>query len=152
MSCQGSDRELLGLVREHFVQLTKFAHSDGAQRHCPKFNAYINILYAGDEATGDGDKASSGKQPRVLQRCRLDKSLASEYFTGTKPSTGAVSTIEGLETGHLSPHSFFFTVVVGEGISVAASGDEALFGGDSAAMTMLVDLFVAELTGILERA
>ncbi|KUI54199.1 Nonribosomal peptide synthetase 2 [Cytospora mali] len=146
-----SDEDLIGFVQDHLAQLTKFAQSDGAQKFCPRFNAHINILYPGDDAGGEGEKAGDSGL-KVLQRHRLDERLASEYFTVTQPSTSAASMIQGLETDHLSPHRFFFNVIVREGISVAASGDEALFGGDREMVTRVVDDFAAELTRILEHA
>ncbi|KAK7724299.1 NRPS [Diaporthe eres] len=152
-STPASDKYLIDFVQGHLAQLTKFAQSDGAQRFSPKFNAHINILYPGDAADSEGDQQATGDAGlAVLQRHRLDERLASEYFTVTRPSADAASTIEWLETGHLSPHRFFFNVIVRDGgVSVAASGDEALFGGDRAAVTSVVDGFAAELTRILER-
>ncbi|ROW02126.1 hypothetical protein VSDG_02384 [Cytospora chrysosperma] len=146
-----SDKDLIGFVQGHLAQLTKFAQSDGAQKFCPKFNAYINILYPGDYADGEAGEASESGF-KVLQRHRLDEQLASEYFTITQPSTSAVSMIQGLETVHLSPHRFFFNIIVREGISVAASGDEALFGGDRDMVAGVVDDFAVELTRILQHA
>lgn len=152
-STPASDKHLIGLVQEHLAQLTKFAQSDGAQKFCPKYNAHINILYPGDDANGEGEGAKAGDSGlKVLQRHRLDERLASEYFTATQPSTSADSMIQGLETSHLSPHRFFFNVIVREGISVAASGDEALFGDDREMVARVVDDFAAELTRILEQA
>lgn len=153
-SSPASDKDSIDFVQGHLAQLTKFAQSDSAQKFSPKFNAHINILYPGeanaDDSEGGGQAGDAGLV--VLQRHRLDEHLASEYFTVTEPSTTADSTIEGLETAHLSPHRFFFNVIVREGgVSVAASGDEALFGGDRAAVMGLMDSFAAELTKILER-
>ncbi|POS76781.1 hypothetical protein DHEL01_v204829 [Diaporthe helianthi] len=146
----GNDKALIDFVQGHLAQLTKFAQSDGVQRFSPRYNAHINILYPGEtntEGSSEGDAVL-----KVLQRHRLDEYLASEYFTVTEPSTTADSTIEGLETAHLSPHRFFFNVIVRDGgISISASGDEALFGGDRVAVTGLMDSFAAELTRILER-
>lgn len=152
-----SDRDLIDFVQGHLAQLTKFAQSDGAQGFSPRFNAHINILYPGDavadSSEGEDHQAAGDAGLAVLQRHRLDERLASEYFTVTRPSAEAASTIEWLETAHLSPHRFFFNVIVRDGgVSVAASGDEALFGGDRAAVTSVVDGFAAELTRILERA
>lgn len=153
-SAPASDKGLIDFVQGHLAQLTKFAQSDGAQGFSPKFNAHINILYPGDAADSEADRQATGDAGlAVLRRHRLDERLASEYFTVTRPSAEAASTIEWLETGHLSPHRFFFNVIVRDGgVSVAASGDEALFGGDRAAVTSVVDSFAAELTRILERA
>ncbi|KAG8164312.1 hypothetical protein KVR01_006230 [Diaporthe batatas] len=150
-SAAANDKDLIEFVQGHLAQLTKFAQSDGAQRFSPRFNAHINILYPGEAKTDDGNSQGDAGLA-VLQRHRLDERLASEYFTVTEPSTTADSMIEGLETGHLSPHRFFFNVIVRDGgVSVAASGDEALFGGDRAAVMGLMDSFAAELTKILER-
>ncbi|KAG6360011.1 hypothetical protein INS49_011067 [Diaporthe citri] len=153
-STPATDKDLVDFVQGHLAHLTKFAQSDGAQGFSPRFNAHINILYPGDAADSEGgDQATGDAGLAVLQRHRLDEGLASEYFTVTRPSAKAASTIEWLETGHLSPHRFFFNVTVRDGgVSVAASGDEALFGGDRAAVTSVVDGFAAELTRILERA
>lgn len=149
-SAAANDKDLIDHVQGHLAQLTKFAQSDAAQRFSPRFNAHINILYPGKNNTDNNSEGDAGLV--VLQRHRLDEYLASEYFTVTEPSTTADSTIEGLETGHLSPHRFFFNVIVRDGgVSVAASGDEALFGGDRAAVMGLMDSFAAELTKILER-
>lgn len=152
-----SDKDLIDFVQGHLAQLTKFAQAEGAQRFTPKFNAHINILYPGDSNAdadvAEGEQATGDAGLTVLQRHRLDERLASEYFTVTKPSASTASTIDGLETSHLSPHRFFFNVIVRDGgVSVAASGDEALFGGDRAVVTSVVDGFAAELTRILERA
>lgn len=148
-----SDKDLIDFVQGHLAQLTKFAQSDGAQKFSPRFNAHINILYPGESNADEGEQAVGDDGLTVLQRHRIDERLASEYFTVTQPSTSTTSTIDGLETAHLSPHRFFFNVIVRDGgVSVAASGDEALFGGDRAAVTSVVDGFVAELTKILESA
>jgi ferricrocin synthase len=145
-----SDKDLIEFVQGHLAQLSKFAQSDGAQRFSPKFNAHINILFPGDN-NAEGDDRPGDAGLTILQRHRLDEHLALEYFTVTEPSTAAASTIEGLETGHLSPHRFFFNVIIRDGgASVAASGDEALFGGDRAAVMSLIASFTAELTKILE--
>lgn len=152
-----SDKDLIDFVQGHLAQLTKFAQSEGAQRFSPRFNAHINILYPGDSNAdadaAEGEQAVGDAGLVVLQRHRLDERLASEYFTVTQPSASTASMIDGLETSHLSPHRFFFNVIVRDGgVSVAASGDEALFGGDRAVVTSVVDGFAAELTRILERA
>lgn len=151
-----SDEGLIDFVQGHLAQLTKFAQSDDTQKFSPKFNAHLNILYPGggdDAGEGEGGQNTGDAGLTVLRRHRLDEGLASEYFTVTRPSASAASTIEWLETGHLSPHRFFFNVIVrDDGVSVAASGDKALFGGDRAAVTSVVDGFAAELTRILERA
>lgn len=151
-----SDKDLIDFVQGHLAQLTKFAQSDGAQKFSPKFNAHINILYPGgnnNNADAEGEQATGDAGLAVLQRHRLDERLAAEYFTVTQPSASTASTIDGLETSHLSPHRFFFNVIVRDGgVSVAASGDEALFGGDRAAVSRVVDGFAAELTRIIERA
>lgn len=150
-----SDKDLIDFVQGHLAQLTKFAQSDATQRFSPKFNAHINILYPGEsDADAEGEQAATGDAGlAVLQRHRLDERLAAEYFTVTQPSAETASTIDGLETGHLSPNRFFFNVIVRDGgISVAASGDEALFGGDRAVVSSVVDGFAAELTKIIDRA
>lgn len=155
-STPASDKDLIDFVQGHLAQLTKFAQSDGAQGFSPRFNAHINILYPGDNNNADAEtnQAAGDAGLAVLQRHRLDEGLASEYFTVTRPSPSTASTVDGLETAHLSPHRFFFNVIVreGGGVSVAASGDEALFGGDRVAVTSVVEGFAAELTKILERA
>ncbi|ROV89246.1 hypothetical protein VPNG_10264 [Cytospora leucostoma] len=150
-STPASDKYMIGIVQAHLAQLTKFAQSDGAQKFCPRFNTHLNILYPGEDADGEGVKAGDSGL-KALKRYRLDERLASEYFTVTQPSTFASSMIQGLETGHLSPHRFYFNVIIREGISVAASGDEALFGSDQEMVARVVDDFAAELTRILEHA
>ncbi|KAK7729785.1 NRPS [Cytospora paraplurivora] len=150
-STPASDKYLIGLVQGHLAQLTKFAQSDSTQKFCPRFNTYLNILYPGEDASGEGSTAGDSGL-KVLKRYKLDERLASEYFTVTQPSTFAASMIQGLETGHLSPHRFFFNVIVREGISVAASGDEALLGSDREMVARVVDDFAAELTRILKHA
>ncbi|KAK7425996.1 hypothetical protein QQZ08_007578 [Neonectria magnoliae] len=140
-----SDELLLDAVQDHLAQLTKFAQSDGAQKFCPRFNSYINILYPDEHV-----KAATS----VLRRHRLGEPLASDYFTITESSSSTVSTIEELDTAHLCPHRFFLNVIVhqGQGISVAVSGDEALSGGDLAVVTKLVSYFGSELAKIIEGA
>ncbi|KAI3396007.1 hypothetical protein diail_578 [Diaporthe ilicicola] len=145
-SSSTSDEDLLHFIQEHLVQLTKFAQSDSARKFCPRFNAHINILYPGDAGSGSKDEDDLN----ILRRHRLEERLASDYFTVTQPSASTVSTIEGLEMGHLSPHNFFFNVIVREGISVAASGDQACFGEDRQKVEKVVSLFAAELTKIIQ--
>ncbi|KAK7409428.1 hypothetical protein QQX98_008389 [Neonectria punicea] len=140
-----SEEHLLDTVQDHLAQLTKFAQSDGAQKFCPRFNSYINILYPDEHV-----KAATN----VLSRHRLGEPLASDYFTITEASSSTVSTIEELDTAHLCPHRFFLNVIVhqGQDISVAVSGDEALSGGDLAMVTKLVSYFGSELAKIIEDA
>ncbi|KAL1849840.1 NRPS protein [Diaporthe australafricana] len=140
-----SDEDLMHFIQDHLAQLTKFAQSDGVRKFCPRSNANINILYPG----GDGNDSTDEAGLNVLRRHRLEESLASDYFTVTQPSATTVATIEGLEVDHLSPHNFFFNVIVREGISVAASGDEACFGEDRQMVGNVVALFAEELTKIL---
>ncbi|KAJ0124870.1 Nonribosomal peptide synthetase 2 [Diaporthe amygdali] len=151
LDAPSSGKDLIDLVQGHLAQLTKFAQSDDTQKFCPRFNTHINILYPGNDADADEEKVGDSGL-KALQRYRLDERLASEYFTITQPSGSSTSTIEGLNTDHLSPHRFFFNVIVRDGISVAASGDEALFGGDRAVVTRMIDDFATELAKILEHA
>lgn len=144
-SSSTSDEDLMHFIQEHLAQLTKYAQSDGARKFCPRFNANINILYP----AGDGNDSTDEDGLKVLRRHRLEERLASDYFTVAQPSATTVSTIEGLEMHHLSPHNFFFNVIVREGISVAASGDEACFGEDRQMFEKVVALFAVELTKIL---
>lgn len=146
-----SEEHLLDFVQHHLAQLTKFAQSDSVQRFCPQFNSYLNILYPGYNATGIGDEDTKAAT-KVLSRYRLEEPLASEYFTTTKPSSSMVSTIEELETSHLSPHRLFFNVIVrhGQDISASVSGDEALYGGDLAMVAKFALYFGSELGKIIE--
>ncbi|XP_044724647.1 AMP-binding enzyme domain-containing protein [Hirsutella rhossiliensis] len=148
-----SEEHLLDFVQDHLAQLTKFAQSDGVQQFRPRFNSYINILYAGDNAAGVEDDEVEAAT-KVLSRHRLREPLASDYFTVTKPSSSTFSTIEELETSHLCPHRFFLNVIVhrGEYIRVAVSGDDALCGGDLTMVTKLVSYFGSALAKIIEGA
>ena len=134
------------------AQLTKFGQADGVQQFCPRFNSYINILFPDDNTTEDGDDRGSAVQ--VLRWHRLDEPLATDYFTNTEPCPSTVSPIEGLDTSHLCTHRMFFNVTVrqGQGISVAVSGDEALFGEDREAPAQLVAFFASEVTRLIEGA
>jgi hypothetical protein len=124
------------------AQLTKFAQADGVQRFCPKFNSYLNIIYT-------GENSKNGHKGQVLCRFRLSEPLASDYFTVTEPSLSTVSTIEGLDTPHLYPHQFFFTVAVSQDqdVRVSVTGVDL---GDRAMVNNLVLHFGVELKKTIE--
>ncbi|KAH6637235.1 hypothetical protein F5144DRAFT_510292 [Chaetomium tenue] len=146
--------QLLDFVQDHLAQLSRFAQSDGWQRYRPRFNAYLNIVSAQDNTAAFEDEDDKSAGEVVLRRHRLGEPLASDYFTVTAPSSSMVSTIEGLDTGHLCPHQLFFNVIVrqGQDVSVAVSGDERLCGGGLAMATQLVSFFASELIKIMEGA
>lgn len=127
----------LDLVQDHLAQLTKFAQADGVQKFCPSFNSYLNIIYA-------GENAENGHEGTALNRHRLGEPLASGYFTVTEPSLSVVSTIDGLETSHLCPHQFFFTVLVGQDqdVRVSVSGNDVR---DQGIIARMVSRFGSEL-------
>ncbi|KAI8652853.1 hypothetical protein NCS57_01350900 [Fusarium keratoplasticum] len=129
-------------MQDHLAQLTKFAQTDGVQRFCPKFNSHLNILYA-------GENTKNAHEGQALSRFRLSEPLASDYFTVTEPSLSTVSTIEGLETSHLCPHQFFFTVIVGQDqdVRVSISGSEV---GARDMVAKMVSHFGSELEEMIE--
>ncbi|KAJ4324684.1 hypothetical protein N0V84_003809 [Fusarium piperis] len=131
---------LLDSMQDHLAQLTKFAQADGVQRFCPRFNSYLNIIYA-------GENTENGHEGKVLNRHRLGEPLASDYFTVTEPSLATISPIEGLEISHLCPHQFFFTVVVGQDVRVSVSGSDV---GDRAMVAKMVSHFGSELSEMIE--
>lgn len=146
-----SEKYQLELLQDHLAQLAKFAQSDGMQKFGPKFNSYLNILHPGDmaaEVEVEDVKAAT----KVLSREKLGEPLASEYFTIAEPSSSVVSTIDELDTSHLSPNRFYFNIIVrhGQEISAAVGGDEALFNGDLAVATKFVSYFGSELAKITE--
>ncbi|RSM04895.1 hypothetical protein CEP52_006559 [Fusarium oligoseptatum] len=128
---------VLDSMQDHLAQLTKFAQADGVQSLGPKFNSYLNIIYAGESAKRE-------QASQVLSRFRLEEPLASDYFTVTKPSLSMVSTIDGLETSHLCPHQFFFTVIVGQDqdVKVSVSGSDV---GEGEMVAKMVSHFGSEL-------
>ncbi|RSM11836.1 hypothetical protein CDV31_006604 [Fusarium ambrosium] len=132
----------LDFVQDHLAQLTKFAQVDGVQKFSSKFNSYLNIIYAGENVKNE-------QESQVLMRFRLEEPLASDYFTVTEPSLSAVSTIDGLETSHLCPHQFFFTVIVGQDqdVKVSVSGND-VGGGEMVAK--MVSHFGSELEKLIE--
>lgn len=146
-----SEKPLLDLLQDHLAQLAKFAQADGAQKFGPRFNSYLNILHPGD-ITAEVEVEDVKAATKVLSREKLGEPLASEYFTVTEPSSSVVSTIDKLDSSHLSPHRFYFNVIVrhGQEISAAVGGDEALFNGDLAVVTKLVSYFGSELAKIIE--
>ncbi|EAQ90316.1 hypothetical protein CHGG_02251 [Chaetomium globosum CBS 148.51] len=152
-SVEGQE-QLLDFVQDHLAQLSRFAQSDGWQRYRPRFNAYLNIVSAQEQTAAFENEDDKSAVKVVLRRHRLGEPLASDYFTATTPSSSTVSTIEGLETGHLSPHQLFFNAIVrqGQDVSVAVSGDEGLCGGGLAMATKLVSFFASELIKIMEGA
>jgi hypothetical protein len=62
-----------------------------------------------------------------------------------------MSTIEGLDTSHLCPNRFFLNIIVheGQGLSVTATGDSGLCGGDVTKVANIVSHFGSELTRII---
>ncbi|RSL73498.1 hypothetical protein BHE90_001203 [Fusarium euwallaceae] len=132
----------LDSVQDHLAQLAMFAQADGVHSLGPKFNSYLNIIYAGESAKRE-------QESQVLSRLRLDEPLASDYFTVTKPSLSTVSTIDGLETSHLCPHQFFFTVSVGQDqdVRVSVSGSDV---GDGEMVAKMVSHFGSELEKLIE--
>ncbi|KAJ3456806.1 hypothetical protein MRS44_016829 [Fusarium solani] len=131
----------LDSAQDHLAQLTKFAQVDGVQSFGPKFNSYLNIIYAGENAKNE-------RESKVLSRFRLSEPLASDYFTVTEPSS-TISTIEGLETSPLCPHQFFFTVIAGrdQDVRVSVSGSDV---GDRVMVAKMLSHFGSELVKIIE--
>jgi ferricrocin synthase len=149
--CQANTQQLLDFAQDHLAQLTKFAQSDSAQRLCPRFNSYLNIIYQDNDASTAEDRRAEAAKNDVLRRHRLEEPLATNYFTVGSPSRSTVSTIEALGTGLLCPHRLFMNVVVREdqAPSVVVSGDEGVCGGDMAAVARLVSHFASELANLL---
>lgn len=131
----------LDSVQDHLAQLTKFAQADGVQKFSPRFNSYLNVIYAGENANNE-------QESNALSRFRLSEPLASDYFTITEPSLSTVSAIEGLGTSHLSPHQFFFTVIVGQDqdVRVSVSGSDS---GDRTMVATMVSHFGSELEKLI---
>jgi amino acid adenylation domain-containing protein len=146
---ESSDGEVLSFIQDHFAQLTCFAQADGVLSIGPKFNSYVNIIHRDDIARVDNCEAQG--EIKALKRYRLPEPLASNYFTVAEPSS-VVSTIDRLDTSHLSSHRFFFNVIVsrGQGVTITVSGDKALFGGDEEVVTSLVSKFGSELSQLVE--
>jgi amino acid adenylation domain-containing protein len=140
-----SMEDQLGFVQDHLAQLTRFAQADGLSKISPRFNSYLNIIRRND--TVESDDVVAG----ALQRYRLPEPLASSYFTTTEASS-TVSTIDHLNTSHLSAHRLFFNVIVSqkEGISVTVSADEGLFGGDHEMIDDLVRCFGDRLEEVVK--
>jgi hypothetical protein len=147
---ESSTEDLLGFIQDHLAQLNCFSQADGVRKLGPKFNSHLNIIHRRDHAASQN--GSSTDRPKALERYRLPETLASEYFTATKPSS-TVSTIDGLDTAYLSKYHFFFNVIIGENgsLTVSASGNKSLFDGDSAKVAPLVDYFLAELSKVSAR-
>ncbi|SPJ79502.1 probable non-ribosomal peptide synthetase [Fusarium torulosum] len=146
---ESSDGEVLSFIHDHFAQLTCFAQADGVSSIGPKFNSYVNIIHRDDNARIENGDAQG--DTNALKRYRLPEPLASNYFTVAEPSS-VVSTIDQLDTGHLSSHKFFFNVIMsrGQGVTVTVSGDKALFRGDEEVVTRLVSKFGFELSQLVE--
>ncbi|KAF4951973.1 hypothetical protein FGADI_7089 [Fusarium gaditjirri] len=147
---ESSVEDQLGFIQDHLAQLNCFSQADSTRKFSPRFNSHLNIIHRRDPTTHEN--GSSTERRKVLERYRLPEPLASNYFTATEPSS-AVSTIEGLDTAHLSIHNLFFNVIMGEsgGITMSASGDESLFDGTRATVADLVDCFLAELSKVSAR-
>ncbi|PHH62146.1 hypothetical protein CDD81_7520 [Ophiocordyceps australis] len=137
------EKHLVDSVQHHLAQLTKFAQSDQVQQFCPRFNSYLNIVFARDSA--------QRPSPKMLRRHRLSEPLASHYWTVAKPCHASDSAIQGLGTQHLCPQQFFFTILVSPSrdIKVTVSGDG---GGDLAMVEQLVSYFGSELAQIVAHA
>ncbi|KAF4455954.1 putative non-ribosomal peptide synthetase [Fusarium austroafricanum] len=144
---ESEPKDLFSFIQDHLAQLNCFAHADGVSKLGPKFNSYINIIHRDDSLEENG----STPHNKVLERYRLPEPLASNYFTITEPSA-TVSTIDRLDTTHLPTHHFFFNVIVSksQGITINASGDEALFGGDRETCQRFAAYFTSELLKLLE--
>lgn len=135
----------LNAVKDHLAQLNKYSQADGLDKICPAmYNSYLNVIFRQAIAREEAEQISPA---RVLTRQRLGEPLASDYFTKSEPSQGTMSTIEGIDTSHLCPHRLFFNVVVDEeqDISVSISGDELLFGDNTAGFGEFVQRFAYEL-------
>ncbi|KAF4993416.1 hypothetical protein FGRMN_6503 [Fusarium graminum] len=144
-----SDDEALGLIQDHFAQLTCFAQADGLCKLCPKFNSYVNIIHRKDSAKVESFESQGSV--KALTRYKLPEPLASNYFTIAEPlSTG--STVDQLDTSHLLPHRFYFNVVIdqSQGITITVSGDESLFGGDNEVINSIVSKFGSEFSYVVE--
>ncbi|KAF5586125.1 ferrichrome siderophore peptide synthetase [Fusarium pseudoanthophilum] len=147
---ESSTEQLLGFIQDHLAQLNCFSQADGVRELGPKFNSHLNIIHRRDHvASLNGDSAD---RPKALERYRLPEPLASDYFTIAEPSS-TVSTIDGLGTAHLPDYHFFFNVIVSESgdVTVSASGDKSLFGGESLKVAKLVQHFLAELSKVPAR-
>lgn len=131
----GTVAGLLAAVQEHLTQLSRFSQSNNVRKSCPKFNAFVNIMYV-DDTDMQGDENADDAAPKALTRWRLGEPLASEYFTTAKPSLSAAPLVDGLDLSHLGPCQMFFTIIVqkGQRVSVALSGDESLLGGGEGAL------------------
>ena len=135
----------LNAVKNHLAQLNKFSQADNLHTVCSvKYNSYLNVIFRQTNVGGETDGINSAG---VLKRHRLGEPLASDYFTKSEPSKATMSTIDGLDTSHLCPHRLFFNVVVDEehGVSVSISGDELVFGDNTAGFGQFVQRFVSEL-------
>ncbi|KAM0289550.1 hypothetical protein ACHAO9_005826 [Fusarium lateritium] len=146
---ESSDGEVLGFIQDHFAQLTCFAQADGVSKIGPRFNSYVNIIHRDDTTMVENGNARG--ETKALKRYRLPEPLASDYFTVAAPSS-VVSTVDQLDSSHLSSHRFFFNVIVsqGQGVTVTVSGDKALFGGDEEAIPNIVLKFGSELSRLVE--
>ncbi|RMZ77044.1 hypothetical protein DV738_g4602, partial [Chaetothyriales sp. CBS 135597] len=152
--------DLEDTIEDHLAQLSKFAQADGLDKLSPRFNTYLNILYSEDVPGGaqaNGNVSSSSEKTHVLQRHKLGKALASEYFTSTSASSIA-STVDGLDTSSLASSVLYFNVLVRQNgnINVDASGTEDLLGGDinnsssKNLVSSFIDSFSAELVRLAQ--
>jgi hypothetical protein len=115
----------------------------------PKSNSTINIIYP--EENGNGH-INGTEKTQPLQRYKLDEPLATDYFTNTTPSSIA-STVDGLDTSHIHDEQLYFNVLVfpdGK-LKVNVSGDEELLRGDKDLVAKLVNNFVTELSGLIQK-
>ncbi|CAG7554655.1 unnamed protein product [Fusarium equiseti] len=136
-------QDQLSSVQDHLAQLTRFAQADGISKMSPAFNTYLNIIHR-------KEPAHSEESETALRRYRLPESLASSYFTTTKPSSTA-STVDQLDTSHLCAHRLFFNVIVGQDreVNITVSADEGLLAGDRGTIDRLVHCFDENLDGIV---
>ncbi|KAF5544263.1 ferrichrome siderophore peptide synthetase [Fusarium phyllophilum] len=145
-----STEELLGFIQDHLAQLNCFSQADGARKLSPRFNSHLNIIHRRDHVSSHSE--ISADRPKTLERYRLPEPLASDYFAATEPSP-TVSAIDGLGIAHLPDHHFFFNIIVSESgdVTISASGDKSMFGGESAKVAGLVGYFIAELSKVSAR-
>ncbi|KAJ5749508.1 nonribosomal siderophore peptide synthase SidC [Penicillium manginii] len=144
-----SRQESFEAVQGHLAQLTRFAQADNLDTLAPKSNSTINIIYP--EENGNGH-INGTEKTQPLQRYKLDEPLATDYFTNTTPSSIA-STVDGLDTSHIHDEQLYFNVLVfpdGK-LKVNVSGDEELLRGDKDLVAKLVNNFVTELSGLIQK-
>ncbi|KAF9771417.1 hypothetical protein IL306_010945 [Fusarium sp. DS 682] len=140
-----STEDMLNSIQDHLAQLNCFSQADDVRKFSPRYNSYINIINRSNATTN-----VYGETPvrtEVLERYRLPEPLASSYFISTEPSS-TISTVDQLDKTYLSTYQLFFNVVLSENgsITVSATGNEALFGGERDRVDGLVEYFITELS------